>query len=215
VTTTWQRFDVGGAALATSAHSFAFGGNDWTSGDMEVWGGQLEASWTTSSYIPAGSATVARSADAATFTGLLAILAAFPQGTFLTRATLHCGYNSGTARTIIGMTGANYFQGVLGSDSTKAASLDNATALSVSGGANWWRSPFGLVSGFDAAGRGIALNGVGASDALPSNTTRTNIYLGRDGNGTNYGFADGTYDVLGFSPEKLAANDMTAMAVAA
>lgn len=65
LTTTWKRFSVTGVALDTTAHQFCIG--TWStlpSGtSIEIWGGQIERSPFSSSYISTGGIAASRAAD--------------------------------------------------------------------------------------------------------------------------------------------------------
>lgn len=149
------------------------------SGNINVWGIQLEASRTVSPYIPTTTATVTRAADNISLTGALATALAASAGTVVMAVTSAV---QGSAATFLDANGTV----LLGKTEFDNAITASGSSLGSFSASNWYGAVNTMSLGWDAGGGTIQLNGDSAkTDAVARNPVGT-FKLGSTGGTSNF-----------------------------
>jgi hypothetical protein len=194
---------------AANATSYVGDGTSY----LHIWGMQLEAQPFASSYINTGGATITRNVETCRLAPEIEAILARTSGTVVARFDLIAPIGD---RRIVGMDSNNTFIYAPSVATTVSAYNGSAVLTATLGGAGSHLNAMGAASAFDVAGRDLAANGgTVVTDSSPGAGTRTTIYLARPATvGVNQ-YGDGCYDFIGGSPDRLPANDLQALAVAA
>lgn len=165
-------------------------------GDVRL--AQLEANAIASPYIATAAAAVARAAETAQLSPMLEALLQRSAATVAVRGQRL----QRNAARIIGVNGTSSLIRAL---STRLAVLmDGSAQLTTATGADLRLGSYAAACAFDATGRSLARNGVAVvTDGGTPPTSRTTIYLGRDGANSATAYGDGWYDQLLVSAGRL------------
>lgn len=165
-------------------------------GDVRL--AQLEANAIASPHIATASSAVSRAAETAQFSPVLEAMTQRSAVTLFVRGQ-RLQRNAGR---IVGVNGSSSLIRAL--SSRLAVLMDGSAQINTVAGSDLRTSSYAVACAFDGSGRSIVRNGVAvASDGGTPPTSRTTIYLGRDGANTATAYGDGWYEQLMVSAERL------------
>jgi len=176
----------------------------------------LEAGAYTSNPIRTAGLVATRAAEAARFSPLNEAILGRTQSSVVVRAQLTATTTNNGRRIIGSDTSPSIIHSSVDTAAGAIGTYNGTTSFGATSPTTGVLSPFGAAMGFDAAGRSIVMNGgtVGV-DALAMGS-KAAIHLGRGSSiGASTPYADGYYDFVGISPERLANSNLQALAVAA
>ncbi|MBA4271356.1 MAG: hypothetical protein C0447_18380 [Methylobacterium sp.] len=166
------------------------------SGDVRL--AQLEANSFASPSIATAGAAVSRAAESAEFSPVLEALLQRSAATLVVRGQRL----ERNAARIVGVNGAS---SLLRAQSNRLSVLmDGSAQLATAAGADLRTGSYAAACAFDATGRSVVRNGVAVvTDSGTPPTSRSAVYLGRDGAGTVVAYGDGWYDHVMVAGERL------------